>query len=411
MSSKPRRKAIIRIRRKKPSNDNSTVASALTKAVAKGFRLAGGAVGGYFGAPGVGYNAGAALSKVLGFGDYKVKSNTLMSNGVPVFSRGKRSIRVRHREFLGDINSVTGFSISNTYPLNPGLSITFPWLSTLANSYQQYRIHGMLFEFVSTSADALNSTNTALGQVVMATQYDSTRPLWSTKAEMESAEFSCSGRPSANLIHPIECDVKQTPIANLYIRNDDTSGDIRMTDLGYTSIAVVNTQAASVVGELWITYDVELLKPVMPSGGVSIETSAIGHATTGITNSTVFGTNMAFYGGDFTIFTNTLYFPSFVNRGTYVINVIWTGSSTAVTGGTITYTNCANAATSGAAYDIAGNDFIALMPGSGLTTNRCTLTLVINVTGQAPSINLSGYTLPTSATYVDLFISCMQPGL
>jgi hypothetical protein len=33
-------------------------------------------------------------------------------------------------------------------------------------------MHGLVFEYKSMSADALNSVNTALGQVIMSVQYD-----------------------------------------------------------------------------------------------------------------------------------------------------------------------------------------------------------------------------------------------
>lgn len=40
------------------------------------------------------------------------------------------------------------FTVVGTYAVNPGLSATFPWLSSLANSFDKYRIHDLVIEFV-----------------------------------------------------------------------------------------------------------------------------------------------------------------------------------------------------------------------------------------------------------------------
>lgn len=222
------------------------------------------------------------IGKIFGSGDYvtsasQVKTNTLVnSSQIPAFTHGKSSVRIQHREFLGDlISSATPgqFEIKD-FQINPGLEATFPWLSqVVGNNFQQYRIHGMVFEFRSMSADALNSTNTALGSVVMATDYDSTDLRFTGKAQMENTEFGVSCKPSACMIHAIECDKKQTTISELYMRTGPPPGnsDIRLYDLGRFSIATVGMQAASVnLGELWVSYDMEFFKSIKLAPGVGI---------------------------------------------------------------------------------------------------------------------------------------------
>ena len=75
-----------------------------------------------------------------------------------------------HREYLCDIVSgpAGSFSVQNFC----NQSRKYCNLSLVIRSFllfQQYRLDGMIFQFKSMSADALNSTNTALGQVIMAT--------------------------------------------------------------------------------------------------------------------------------------------------------------------------------------------------------------------------------------------------
>ncbi len=144
------------------------------------------------------------IGKIFGSGDYvtsaqQVTGNTLVnSSQIPQFTHGKSSVRIQHREFLGDIktSSTPGAFLIQDYPINPGMEVTFPWLSSVVGvNFQQYRIRGMVFEYRSMSADALNSTNTALGSVVMATDYDSTDLRFTSKSQMENTEFGVLVNP------------------------------------------------------------------------------------------------------------------------------------------------------------------------------------------------------------------------
>lgn len=208
---------------------------------------------------------GAALSKVTGHGDYSVSKNSLVYNvdAIPEFSAGNsRVTMISHREFITDIRGSTEFT-KQDFRINPAIASSFPWLSSIAQNYEQYVVQGMLFEFKTTSATAVSSTNTALGTVVMATQYNSLAPPFLNKQQMENYEFAQSACPSQSIIHPIECDPRETQcggIFNMYNPND-TSGDTRLYDIGRFTIATVGMQAAATVGELWVTYKVALLKP------------------------------------------------------------------------------------------------------------------------------------------------------
>jgi hypothetical protein len=54
-----------------------------------------------------------------------------------------------------------------------------------------------------------------------------------------------------------------------------SSGDLRFTHLGNVSVATVGMQAAAVIGELWISYDIILKKPrLSPTGSPTIYAKA-----------------------------------------------------------------------------------------------------------------------------------------
>lgn len=262
----PLAKRVVRQPRQQKSQSVTNQQTPLLKKLAEGL---GNAI-----LPGVGgtvadslYDTGSSLLKsIIGAGDYRVDENSIVSNSVPQFATANRSIRVAHREYIKDIVSsdIAGKFRSDSFRINVADSVTFPWLSALATNYQEYKVHGMVFEFVSTSADALNNVNTALGTVVMATQYDFSDAVFTNKRQMEQYEFCSTGKPSVSLMHAVECSMEESPLNVLYIEHDGLYNprDYRFYNLGRFNIATVGLQGTQVnVGELWVTYDIELLKP------------------------------------------------------------------------------------------------------------------------------------------------------
>lgn len=227
--------------------------------------------GGYLGSKAGEFLGGGAqklFGNITGLGDYAVQKNVFLGGRLPQVnnsSDGGGTV-IRFQEYLGDvITSATAgdFKIS-TYNLNPGDSGTFPWLHQVAANYEQFEFEGVVFQFRSTSANALNSTNTALGSVMMCTQYNVLDTPFSSKGEMLNYEFSTSGKPADSNMHMIECARSVTPVDILYTLTGlvPTGADPRLYNLGKFSIATTGFQAAAVnIGELHITYQVRLIKP------------------------------------------------------------------------------------------------------------------------------------------------------
>jgi len=208
-----------------------------------------------------------AKQMFAGSGDYLSNFDMINQNACsnPSFN-GSTSAVITKREFLFDVKT-TGATFQLTkLPLNPGQSVSFPWLSQLASAYEEYQVLGMVFHFKSTSGNSVGSTTTNLGAVIMATEYDPTKPDFTSKQAMEDYFFAVSGKPSQDIFHAVECKRAQSPTQNeLYIRNGALTGtDLRWTDFGNFYIAVQGQQAAATLGELWVTYKVRLLKPRLP---------------------------------------------------------------------------------------------------------------------------------------------------
>lgn len=235
----------------------------------------------------IGTVAGNFLSKIFGMGAYKLRKNSvyddICNDQVPVMHSNSETVTFRHREYICDITSSTAF-VSNSFSINPGLSATFPYLSAIAQNFQEYQFNGLVFEVKSTSANALNSTNTALGTVSMVAQYRADAPTLVNKQQLLNEMWAVDAKPSESFILPIECDPAENPLKIQYVRTGSlpTGQDIKLYDLAKVTVATVGSQAAAVVGELWATYEVVLRKPILSSGLALAGDTAVYSCATGL---------------------------------------------------------------------------------------------------------------------------------
>lgn len=249
------------------------------------FARKGAQMGAKYGALGAlaGRGLGAGLAAVTGYGNYTVRSNTLSKvstsvDMIPQFVKNDHSVRVTHREFIKDLvvpNDPSAFNLQS-YLINPANSVLFPWLATLARQYSQYKIHGMVFAYKTMSSDI--TAGGALGTVIMATNYNAIDRAFLNKIEMENSEFAVSTKPSMSLIHAIECDPKYSGLDVLYVRDpsyetSDTN-DRRFYDYGRFQLATTGLPGSTgtTMGELWVSYDIEFMKPVIGGAGVPLYT-------------------------------------------------------------------------------------------------------------------------------------------
>lgn len=351
---------------------------------------------------------------ISGLGDYDVKHNVLLAPEPPTIINDsvKGGITFRHREYLRDIitSGTAGAFNIDSYLINPGNEKTFPWLSQVATNFEQYSLEGVIFEFRSMSADALNSTNTALGTVIMATNYDSVDALFKTKGEMENYEWGMSTKPSCNMLHPIECAPRQTSITELYILNGPVPAgtDPRLYHWGNMQIATNGFQGTSVnIGELWITYQVRLLKPKL-FVALGNEIGAYSSRNSTFTNALPIGN------GTLTTFTDTIGivldppnrnigFPIQPVRKHYAVELHWQGNLTAVTYPILTFTESAQTAF------ISSVGLIG--PGGGETCTAMSFLFSVMVNANAFGVVTVGAagTLPAVGTLMDIRIMEIAP--
>jgi len=247
----------------------------LNAVVRQGLRSAGTAGGAYLGSQvgmantgaRMGKTVGARISKLIGSGDYATSVDVTMNslckpgmNQYASFADSKSSVRLCHREYLQDAFTGSLVSVFNNtgFAINPGLSNTFPFLSQIANNFEEYKFHGLVFEFVSTTSPY--NAGSQMGSVIMAMEYNAESALYTSKPQMENSDFAISARPDKSMLYGVVC--ADNAVHHLYVRSGPSTIPLTSTDIGLFQFATLSPlNANTTLGEIWVTYDVELFRP------------------------------------------------------------------------------------------------------------------------------------------------------
>lgn len=378
-------------------------------AMAQAMSSGGGAITGPMAAAKLGSLAGEALyhggsklySWLTGGGDYQLNSNSLLAAGgtssevIQISPAGERAIRVRYKEYLGDVfthPTIAGAFYNTSYPINPGLQQTFPWLAQLAQQYEQWEPHGIVFEFKSTSSEYVSTQ--ALGSVIMCTEYDVSDSAFTDKRDMLNSAYSNEAKPSSQILHGVECEPMERMLRTYFTRFGAVSSNIKDYDLGNFQIATQGGATTALnLGSLYVHYDISFRKEQV-FGGIRNKGAytARYQGTTGISTSNYWGTNVAITYDPFplTLSANAILLPRWIQTGWWMFQYIVVGSSTACTYPTPTYTNCSN----------ISSQVVGSWSGPGTTgTLVHTIVFAVNNPADQVQISLSGGVLPTSPTF------------
>lgn len=178
--------------------------------------------------------------------------------------------RICHREFIGPVFGSTAFN-TTVYRIQPGLSgsgVMWPWGQGVARQFQEYELNGAIVEYVTKSSNFAASSQ--LGSVMMSTNYDAQGTPLASENQVNNNEYTTCEVPSVNFIHPIECARDQQSVSVRYVQTGAgaaANDDPRFNDVGIFQVSTIGNDPAvngQIIGDLWMTYDITFLKPVLP---------------------------------------------------------------------------------------------------------------------------------------------------
>lgn len=167
-----------------------------------------------------------------------------------------RRMPIRHSELFASIEGTAAFTAGGT-PFNPGLAVSFPWLSRIALVFEKYLVNNVTYHYVpSLPSDTP-------GNIYLGFEYDPTELLPSSKMQFMMNQDSTSASawmPVSLQLDPSKCRQR----GELYVRTSGLTGsqDIKTYDLGIFEFATSGISGITdTIGDLYIEYSIDLLIP------------------------------------------------------------------------------------------------------------------------------------------------------
>lgn len=187
---------------------------------------------------------------------------------------------VRHCEYLQDVTNASSFTATQ-FPIQPGHSKTFPWLSSIANRFESYRFRYLKFKYRTSCS------STQTGTVMLIPDYDAVDAAPASKVQGLSYR-NCQRGQAWEDFEQVSASEDLHKLSSHFIRQGSAPAgtDLKTYDVGNLFLCVQGSDT-NVLGEIWVDYEVELITPVIEStvvsgriasGGTVSKTSAFGTA-------------------------------------------------------------------------------------------------------------------------------------
>jgi len=177
-------------------------------------------------------------------------------------------------EFITDFSGSTTFGGAGTntpvitgtalqFPANPGQSVVFPWLSSLANRFEKYVFTKL--EFYYKHEVSQFATAGTIGKVAMTFDYDSADSPPTNKQIMLDSDPHADGMPCEDILLRVDCR-EAFNNGPKYVRPGILPGgtDIKTYDAGILFIAGIgNASNTTAIGELHVRYAGYFEKPIL----------------------------------------------------------------------------------------------------------------------------------------------------
>jgi hypothetical protein len=181
-------------------------------------------------------------------------------------------IRIQRLEYLGAVNGYQGNFVVNQYNINPGINLTFPWLSSLAGRFEKYFIHSL--RIVCSPRVA----STTPGGTYIACDYDSGDLAPTAKNTLFELGTYADAQCWQKIDVPLNRSKLNNSVPHHFIRTGPLASnlDIKTYDCGQffvctdatpasvnqaTSSGTASYSLPTLISDISIEYDIELIEP------------------------------------------------------------------------------------------------------------------------------------------------------
>lgn len=173
-----------------------------------------------------------------------------------IWQTTRNSVRISNSEYIADITSASpNFSITS-FPINPGLASTFPWLCLVATRFESYIFESLEFEYKPICPTS------EPGKVILAVDFDAADPPPSSKIQIGMYQDAASTSPWDSCVYRCTKANLHKFMPQRYVRGGGNTGDVKTYDTGNMFVATQNTaDGTRTLGELWVHYTVRLATP------------------------------------------------------------------------------------------------------------------------------------------------------
>jgi hypothetical protein len=170
--------------------------------------------------------------------------------------------RIVHREYIADlVSEASNPSLfkSDSFPVNPGMSVTFPWLSQIAPRFEKYRFEKLHFDFETEAPTSVG------GSVILTLDYDASDAAPVSKVQAMAYKNAVRSPPWEEACHvSAREDLGQQ--RQYFVRDSavPANSDVKLYDVGNLfacSQNILTGGSATTLGELYVDYVVVLITP------------------------------------------------------------------------------------------------------------------------------------------------------
>jgi len=242
-------------------------------------------------APGTGLSKSARRRRAVANGNHMLPPTTLATHvtapvsmgyrpgpmGKPVMTKSANGpMIICHKEYVTDVIATAVYT-PVSFNINPGLATLFPWLSTVASSFEKYKFRYCRFVYEPECSTATG------GSLMMSVDLDALDPMPLSKVAIMAVKDAQRSPLWSSCVTMIP-----ESVVELYVRsgNPPTTSDLKTYDAGKLTVATSGAAPAGPAGELYVEYCVELHVPQLP---VDTPASMIARPATTVSNTNLFG--------------------------------------------------------------------------------------------------------------------------